>query len=114
MTVSQHDGVCVVRASGRVDTVTARSFGERLGALIDDGARRLVIDLAQVAYISSAGFRALLVTTRRIEAADGRLALAGVAGEVRRLFEIAALVDLFPMHASADEAVAKLAPPAGA
>lgn len=113
-TVIQQQGVCVVRAAGRIDTLTARTFGDRLGSLVDEGRHRLVIDLAQVAYISSAGFRALLVAARRIEAADGRLALAGVAGEVRRLFEIAALADLFAMFASADEAVSHLAPPAGA
>jgi anti-sigma B factor antagonist len=113
VTVSQQQGVCVVQAGGRIDTLTAKAFGEQLSGLVGSGIERLVIDLAQVAYISSAGFRALLVVARRIEAVDGRLALAGVTGEVRRLFEIAALIDLFAMHATADEAVAHLATPAG-
>jgi anti-sigma B factor antagonist len=104
----QRDSVCILHISGRIDTLTSRAFGEQLTSLIGNGTHRLVIDLSQVAYISSAGFRSLLVAARAIESAKGQLALAGVNGEIKRLFDIAALTEFFPMWPTADEAAAKL------
>lgn len=103
VTVEQHEGICVVAAKGRIDTLTSKTFGERVTALIDAGAHRMVIDLAQIAYISSAGFRALLIAGKKIDGVQGRLVLAGVTGEVRRLFDIAALTELFTLCSSRQE-----------
>jgi anti-sigma B factor antagonist len=104
----QRNSVCILQVSGRIDTMTSRAFGDQLTSLIGNGVHRMVIDLSQVAYISSAGFRSLLVAARAIESAKGQLALAGVGGEIKRLFDIAALTEFFPMWAIADEAAARL------
>ena len=103
--IQDTDGVWVVEPKGRIDTVTSKVFSERLSGLIAGGARRVVIDLAQIAYISSAGFRSLLIAGKAIDAAQGRLALAGVTGEVRRLFDIAAFSDLFVICATQQEGI---------
>lgn len=109
LTIQNHDdGVCLAQAKGRIDTLTSREFGERLTGLIAGGSRRLVVDLTQVAYISSAGFRALLLTAKQMETARGRLALTGVAGEVRRLFDIAALTELFTLCATPEDGLANV------
>jgi anti-anti-sigma factor len=47
-----------------------------------------VIDLANVAYMSSAGFRSLLIVGKTVEQTAGQLALCGVSGEIKRLFDI--------------------------
>jgi anti-anti-sigma factor len=108
LTVEDRDGVCVIAADGRMDTNTSMGFGERVVEQVRAGARRVVIDLAKIAYISSAGFRALLVAAKSLDEVDGRLALAGVTGEVRRLFDIAAVSDLFVVCATRDEALEKV------
>jgi anti-anti-sigma factor len=104
----QRNSVCILQVNGRIDTLTSRAFGQQLTDLIAGGANRLVIDLSQVAYISSAGFRSFLVAARAIESARGQLALAGVSGEIKRLFDIAALSEFFPMWATAEEAAGRL------
>lgn len=63
----QSEGVSVVEARGRIDAVTSRTFSEGLTQLITSGATHVVIDLAHIAYISSASFRSLLL------AADPRI-----------------------------------------
>jgi anti-sigma B factor antagonist len=55
------DDVTILEAHGRVDGTTAKEFGDRLVALIHAGRRRIVVDLENIAYISSAGFRALIL-----------------------------------------------------
>ena len=106
LNIQQSDGVSVVEARGRIDTVTSRTFSEGLTQLITSGATRVVIDLAHIAYISSAGFRSLLVAAKMIETSQGRLALSGLTGEVRRLFDIAAFTELFVICATQQEGIA--------
>jgi anti-anti-sigma factor len=88
--------------------MTAKEFGDRVGTLIRSGGKRVVIDLANIAYISSAGFRALLIAGKLAEEAEGKLALCGVAGEVRRLFEISAFDTTFQIYPTREECIAKV------
>lgn len=106
--ISESRGVSTVEPKGRIDSVTAKEFGDRVCALIRSGANRLVIDLASIAYISSAGFRALLIAGKDIEETDGRLALCGVVGEVRRLFDISAFTERFLICSSREEGITKV------
>lgn len=107
MTESEQDGVTIVEPRGRIDTNTAKPFGERVTALIGGGAHRVVIDLRQIPYISSAGFRSLLIAAKMMDEAKGKLVLCGMSAEIRRLFEIGAFTDLFTICGTRDEGVAK-------
>ena len=89
------DDVTVLEAYGRLDSTTAKELGDRLIALAQAGRNAIVVDLKNIAYISSAGFRALLIANRATAAKHGKLALCGVTGEVKRLFEIGSLTELF-------------------
>lgn len=60
--VSKEDGrvpVTLVHVDGNIDSSTAESFQSQVQDLVEDGARDILIDLAHVPYISSAGLRAL-------------------------------------------------------
>jgi anti-sigma B factor antagonist len=100
------DGVAIVAFEGRLDSSSSRDFGEQLLAVIRGGATRIVVDLARVVYISSAGFRSLLIAGKAIDEAAGKLALCSLNSEVRRLFELGAFIDLFVICASRDEGIA--------
>jgi anti-sigma B factor antagonist len=100
------DAVTALIVKGRVDSTTADKLLDHLTAAIRGGSARLVIDLKEVTYISSAGFRTLLITARSVETAKGKLALCGIGGEVKRLFDIAAFTELFTILPNRDDAVA--------
>ena len=60
--VSKEDGrvpVTLIHVDGNIDSSTAESFRSQVEDLINGGARDILIDLAHVPYISSAGLRAL-------------------------------------------------------
>lgn len=59
ITLEQTDDELVVLPKGRIDTSTAEEFGDKLMAAIEE-ADCVRIDFEEVAYISSAGLRALL------------------------------------------------------
>ena len=108
------EDVTAVAVKGRVDSTNADGLKERLGEIIRAGSSRLIIDLKEVIYISSAGFRTLLITARAVEQASGRMVLCGIAGEVKRLFDMAAFSDLFTIVPTRDDAVTALRVKGGA
>ena len=55
-------------------------------------------------FISSAGFRVLLVASRFAEESHGKLALCSLAPGVQKLFELTALTDLFEIYTSRPKA----------
>jgi len=104
---SQADGVVIVAPQGRMDSVTAKPFGDRVVALIRSGSHHLLIDLQQVLYISSAGFRSLLIARKLVDELQGKLILCGMSVEIKRLFEIGNFTDLFLICATRDEGISK-------
>ena len=100
--------VLILEVKGRVDSATAPALGERLTALLTGAGRRLVLDLAQLEYISSAGFRVLLLAGKRADAGESRLVLCGVSGKVRQLFDIGGFLDLFSITTSREEGIASV------
>jgi len=102
------EGVTIIEVHGRVDSSTAKQFGERLMSLVQAGRSAIVIDLQDMVYISSSGFHALLVANRALAQKKGKLVLCGIHSEVKRLFEIGAFTDEFLVCASQAESIGKL------
>jgi anti-sigma B factor antagonist len=97
--------ITVVEVLGRLDSTTAPTLGEKLTAFL--GARRpLVLDLRQLEYISSAGFRVLLMTAKRADAAGSRLVLCGMSSRVRQMFDLGGFLDFFAISASREAGIA--------
>ena len=100
--------ILVLEPQGRIDSSTAPLLGERLTAVLAGPGTRLVLDFRSLEYISSAGFRVLLLAAKHAEKAESRLALCGITGKVRQLFDLAGFLDLLPIYASREECVTSL------
>jgi anti-sigma B factor antagonist len=100
------DGVTVLEVVGRVDSNTAPLLQERLIALVGEMQAAVLLDFAQVDYISSAGFRILLLAARRAEHTASRLVLCGFSSKVRQLFDLGGFLDLFVIASTRDEGLA--------
>jgi anti-anti-sigma factor len=99
--------VCILAVTGRIDSSNADQLGAHASKVFAQGAKNLVIDLEQVLYLTSAAFRVLLVVTDEAERSACGFALCSVLGQVRELFEMGGLLDVFTIHASRAEAVAR-------
>ena len=108
---ARQNGVLVMTPAGRIDSTTAGTLEARLAAALAGRAPRLVLDLSDVDYISSAGLRVLLVAARRVQASDGRLALCALGQPVRLVFQLAGFLPLFTIQDTRDAAVAELTAP---
>lgn len=102
---SRRDGNLVVSPSGRIDSTTSPTFDRHLSGVIERGDINLVIDLAQLEYISSTGLSAFLSAAKKIKAQGGRMVLAGLNGRIRLVFEMSGFLRLFPVYPTVEAAV---------
>jgi anti-anti-sigma factor len=101
----------VVRPQGRLDSTTSPGLEKALLEHIEGGDRRLLLDLADLGYISSMGLRVVLLAAKRMRAAGGKFALCSLNANISEVFEISgfsSILDIFPTH---DAATAALAAP---
>jgi anti-anti-sigma factor len=98
-------GVTVLEVIGRIDSTTAPAFQEQLTSVMTAPQASVLIDLSRLDYISSAGFRVLLLGAKRAEALGSRLLLCGLSAKVRQLFDLGGFLDLFAISASRQDAI---------
>jgi anti-anti-sigma factor len=98
--------VSVVEVSGRIDSSTAPALGKQLTISLEDAQVRVVLDLSRVEYISSAGFRILLIAAKRADESASRFVLCGVGGKVKQLFDLGGFLDIFIIVGAREEGIA--------
>ena len=97
--------LCVVSLAGRVDGFVAPDLEKRLSGLIEGGDKRMLLDCANMSYISSAGLRAVLSSARQCQQAGGKLTLCGLQPGCRTVFEISGFLSIIDHHDTRDAAV---------
>jgi anti-anti-sigma factor len=105
ITETRKDGAVVLGVSGRVDASNASVLEQRILALIGAGEKRLVLDCAQLQYMSSAGLRVLLVAAKRLSD-GGKLGIAALNSQIREVFDIAGFSSILQIYPTQDDAVA--------
>jgi anti-anti-sigma factor len=109
VSTTSHGDAIVLAVSGRLDGATVPSFEARLFDLIAEGHRRIIVDLAGLRYISSAGLRVLLVAAKRLKPEGGRLLLAAPSELVGQVLEIAGFSAMLETCPTIEEALAHAA-----
>lgn len=77
-----------VRVDGVIDTATASQLEEVLESLLKRGRYRIVVDLAGVDYISSAGWGIFIANIRDVRANDGDIKLANMIPSVYEIYDL--------------------------
>ncbi len=89
------EGTATVILAGRIDSGNAAQLTEHLTGLVSDGHANLTLDLRRLEYLTSAGFRTLLVVSDAAEEAGGDLMLSQMSEQVRELFDLSGLSQAF-------------------
>lgn len=86
----------LVTINGRVDSATAPQLAQALETANESGKYKLVVDMAGLEYMSSAGFRALLAAQRNSKKYNrGEVVLVNVPDRIREALELAGFTELF-------------------
>jgi anti-anti-sigma factor len=102
------DEIQVLSPQGRLDSDTSPELKRQALDVIGRGGRRLLLDLKDLVYISSAGLRAVLATAAEMAAQGGKLAIASPSPQVAEVFDLSGFLAVVDMHATAESATAEL------
>ena len=107
--------VLLMRVEGRIDHKTAKHFQDLLLPQLNSctgDAKKALLDLSGVHYMSSAGFRVLVLAARQCQQQQGEIVLAALQPEVQEVFKIIHFDVLFKMFATVHAALEYLSPTA--
>ena len=93
ITVKNEEKVYTLVIEGRIDTLTAPELEKELAPALA-GIESLVVDLAELAYISSAGLRVLVGAAQTMDDQDGEMAVVNANEDVKNIFDITGLTDV--------------------
>jgi anti-sigma B factor antagonist len=99
------NGVSILKVSGYLDTTTAGELETALYGLLDREVYKIVVDLAGVNYISSAGWGIFIGEIKRIRNHGGDLKLAGMVGDVHEVFQLLEFHSILESYPTTPEAV---------
>lgn len=99
--------VDLIEVSGRVDSGTAPQLERAIQDIIDDGRYRIVINLAESDYMSSAAFRVLISALKQVRRSTrrGDLRLAAVPDKLMETFKLGGFDELFKFYDNEVDAV---------
>ena len=97
--------VNIITPSGRIDSGAAPDFEKALQSLLNAGRHQIVVELADVDYMSSAGLRALVSALKAAKKGGGDLVIARPSARVHEVIELAGLTSIFTVYDDVVEAV---------
>ena len=107
--VSEIGDVSVVRFVDRriLDAANIEGLGDELFSLVEnDNRNRLVLNFTGVEFLSSAALNKLIILDKKIKSHSGKLALCDLRPEIKEVFAITRLDQLFTISDSEQAALA--------
>jgi anti-anti-sigma factor len=104
--VPKGDGVAVAEMVGDLNLLCASDVRARLATAVNDGQRRLVVDLAQVNFIDSSGLGALISGLKSARQAGGDLRIARPGEQARVVLKLTTLDRVLRPYESVEDALA--------
>ncbi|MEW6412998.1 MAG: STAS domain-containing protein [Candidatus Zixiibacteriota bacterium] len=96
--------VSEIRVDGVIDTLTAGELEEVIDSLLKRQRYNLVVDLAGVDYISSAGWGIFISHIKEVRANGGDIKLANMISNVHEIYELLEFDNVLAAYTSVDEA----------
>lgn len=104
--VRRYDGYAVVRLPAEIDSFAAPAIAGELSAVLDSGARGLIVDMSGTGCCDAACLGALVRAARRARGWGAWVRLVVPDPHVRMVVELVSLDGLMPVYGSVSEAAA--------
>jgi anti-sigma B factor antagonist len=93
ITKSTHGDWVILAAEGEIDIATAPELDQAVETVISEGATAIAVDLSPAGFMDSTGLRSLILAQRKVQAVGGSMAVVSGSGPIRRLLEVAGVVE---------------------
>ena len=115
MTQREVDGVTVVALDGRIVLgEESNALREKVKSLIAGGKKKIVLNMANITFIDSAGLGTLVAAHHSAKTQGASLKLCHLGSKFQEVLQITKLLTVFDVYNSEAEAVSSFAKGAGA
>jgi anti-sigma B factor antagonist len=105
ITLSTHNDILVMNFNGKLDTSTAPKVEAETVKQIESH-KKIIINLQNTTFVSSAGLRIFLATAKRLAAAGGKLRICHPNEVVLEILEISGFTTILDIKNTLDESLA--------
>jgi anti-anti-sigma factor len=105
ITQENKNGIECLKIEGRLDAASAADAEKTISEAINAGNEKIVINLEELRYISSAGLRTLLVAAKEIKAKNGKIVICSMIESVKKIFDISGFTSIFDIEDSEEKAL---------
>ena len=93
--ITEEGSTITAAFDGRLDTLAAQQVAETIEPLLEHADRNIVLDCANMPFISSSGLRIFLKIRKEVSAKGGKMYLKNVCPDVQQVFKMTKLDALF-------------------
>jgi len=106
--VEEHGDKRILRLEGKLDAVTSPMLENKISTLLEQNQKKLLIEFGKIEYLSSAGMRLLLATTKKLKARGGLCVLSSINDEVLEIIKMAGFERILNIYPNEQDALAAL------
>lgn len=99
--------ISIIKVGGYIDTTTSSEVERALNSLLKQGRFKIIIDLGNVDYISSAGWGIFISEIKSIRENSGDLKLVSMIPDVYEIFELLEFHHILDVYDTNQEAIQK-------
>ncbi len=104
MQIDQREDIMIIQLQDPLKIPALNELDLVLTELIEDGVRKLIIDMEKVQIFHSMGIRVLISARRHLARVGGSLKLTRLHAQTRRVLEAVELLDMFEIYDTIDAA----------
>ena len=102
------DGIYLISIIGKMDSTTAPQAEEEINILLDKKVEKMVVNLKETTYVSSAGLRVFLATAKKMTAAGGAVKFCSPNDIVKEILDISGFTAILDVKSTEEEAIGSL------
>src|SRR5688572_18179500 len=97
-----------IQLAGILDVQGVDAIGTKFAGYSSGDNSKVLVDLAEVEFLTSIGIRLLVTTAKSVASRGGKLVLLNPNENVKGVLEMTGIMDIIPIHSSLQDAVADL------
>jgi anti-sigma B factor antagonist len=101
----EEKGIVSIAIKGRLDADSSMEAEKVVKDALGGEAKRLLFNLGELDYLSSAGLRVLLGAAKEMRRRDGKIVLCALNEFVKEIFEVSGFQSLIPIADSVESGI---------
>lgn len=99
--------ILILRIKGRLDAISSPAAEKKVFDCINNGQSKVLLDFSGVSYLSSAGMRMLLSTTKKLKTLAGKLVVCSITSNVMDVLKMSGFDHVLELAKTEEEGLRK-------